>query len=46
MRIGDRVTQARESALCCEGRELGAAPVPDEVWERLSALHESMEHGR
>jgi len=29
-----------------EGRELGAAPVPDEVWERLSALHESMEHGR
>lgn len=26
-----------------EGRDLGAAPVPGEVWDRLSARHESME---
>lgn len=25
-----------------EGRDLGAAPVPDETWQRLFALHESM----
>jgi predicted metal-dependent phosphoesterase TrpH len=26
-----------------EGRDLGAAPVPVEVWERLSALHRSLD---
>lgn len=26
-----------------EGRELGAAPVPGEVWERLSDLHQSLD---
>ena len=26
-----------------EGRELGSAPVPPEVWERLSGLHRSMD---